>query len=263
MSNKINEGYSDTRVCHQLTHCCDKALFPNRSDPVWCARWSKERSCVARRDGIAATCCAGVAAVFSHPRGSGSRPVPLPEARVLTARQHFTDPQIQDLATTIYERVDWPWMLNGSRTLSMGWKPESGFLEARWDHYCELMMLYLLAYGSPSHPLNPTTWDASSDLPIPINGITYISSDAPLFTHQYSHAWYDFRQKRDAYADYFDNSVNATEAHKRFCLSMRGTYPSYSEDLWGITASDSQQGYTCAPQKFYPHPSGRGTPQRR
>jgi hypothetical protein len=166
-------------------------------------------------------------------------------AGVLTARQHFNDQQIQDLATTIYERVDWPWMLNGGSTLSMGWKPESGFLDSRWEHYCELMMIYLLAYGSPSHPLDPKTWDAWTRPTYTYDGITYISSGDPLFTHQYSHAWYDFRNKRDAYADYYDNSVKATEAHKRFCLSMRDTYPTYSEDLWGITASDSQQGYTA------------------
>ncbi len=71
---------------------------------------------------------------------------------VLTARQHFADSEIQDLATKIYERVDWPWMLNGGKTLSMGWHPESGFLDARWSHYCELMMIYLLALGSPTHP---------------------------------------------------------------------------------------------------------------
>jgi hypothetical protein len=126
----------------------------------------------------------------------------------------------------------------------MGWKPESGFLDARWDHYCELMMIYLLAYGSPSHPLDLTTWDAWTRRTYTYDGITYISSGTPLFTHQYSHAWYDFRQKRDVYADYYDNSVKATVAHKRFCLSMRDTYPTYSEDLWGITASDSPEGYT-------------------
>ncbi|MGH8065038.1 MAG: glucoamylase family protein [Candidatus Entotheonellia bacterium] len=171
-------------------------------------------------------------------------------AGVLTARQHFNDQQIKDLATMVYERVDWPWMLNGGRTLSMGWKPESGFLRSRWDHYCELMMIYLLAYGSPSHPLDPKTWEAWTRPTYTYDGITYISAGAPLFTHQYSHAWYDFRNKRDAYADYYDNSVKATEAHKRFCLFMRDKYPTYSEDLWGITASDSQQGYTdwrCPP----------------
>ena len=71
----------------------------------------------------------------------------------LTARQYFADQEIKDLATKIYERVDWPWMLNGGKTFSMGWHPESGFLNARWEHYCELMMIYLLAIGSPTRPV--------------------------------------------------------------------------------------------------------------
>jgi hypothetical protein len=71
----------------------------------------------------------------------------------------------------------------------------------------------------------------------------YISGHDPLFTHQYSQAWFDFRRKRDAYANYFENSVTATKAHKSFCLSLRGEFPDYNERLWGITASDSATGY--------------------
>src|ERR1044071_8483841 len=148
-------------------------------------------------------------------------------AGVLTARQHFTEPQIRDLATTIYERVDWPWMLNGGELFSMGWTPEKGFIETRWEHYCELMMIYLLAYGSPTHTVSPTSWSRWRRPTNTYDGITYISSGDPLFTHQYSHAWFDFKGKRDSYADYFDNSVKATEAHKRFCLAMRDKFPTY------------------------------------
>ncbi len=164
---------------------------------------------------------------------------------VLTARQYFNDPEIQDLATRIYERVEWPWMLNGGPTFSMGWHPESGFLAARWNHYCELMMIYLLAIGSPSHPVSPDTWKAWSRPVINYRGIEYISGNDPLFTHQYSHAWFDFRNKRDDYADYFENSVKATRAHKLFCLSLHDKFPDYSEDLWGISASDYAGGYTA------------------
>ena len=164
---------------------------------------------------------------------------------ILTARQHFADQEIQDLAAKIYERVDWPWMLNGGQTLSMGWHPESGFLDARWDHYCELMMIYLLAVGSPTHPVSPETWSAWKRPVIRFQGLEYISGNDPLFTHQYSHAWFDFRNQRDAYADYFENSVKATKAHKLFCLSLRDRFPDYSADLWGITASDSKGGYTA------------------
>jgi len=164
---------------------------------------------------------------------------------VLTARQHFADQEVQDLATKIYERVDWPWMLNGGRTLSMGWHPESGFLKARWEHYCELMMIYLLGIGSPTHPLSPDTWNAWTRPVVHYQGIEFISGNDPIFTHQFSQAWFDFRNKKDAYADYFENSVKATKAHKLFCLSLRDKFPAYSEDLWGISASDYEKGYTA------------------
>lgn len=164
---------------------------------------------------------------------------------VLTARQHFADQEIKDLATKIYERVDWPWMLNGGTTLSMGWHPETGFLSARWEHFCELMMIYLLGIGSPTHPLPAATWSAWTRPVIKYQGIEYISGDDPIFTHQYSHAWFDFRKKRDAYTNYFENSVKATKAHKLFCLSLRQRFPDYSEDLWGISASDYEKGYTA------------------
>jgi len=161
---------------------------------------------------------------------------------VLTARAYFEDAQIQSLAQQIYERVDWPWMLNGGTTFSMGWKPETEFIHSRWKSYCELMMLYLLAIGSPTHAIAPEYWNHFSRPIIHYKGFDYISGNDPLFTHQYSHAWYDFRGKRDAYADYFANSVTATRAHKAFCLSHTKWY---SEDYWGITASDSARGYTA------------------
>ena len=164
---------------------------------------------------------------------------------VLTARQYFQDQEIKDLATKIYERVEWPWMLNGGKTFSMGWHPESGFLEARWEHFCELMMIYLLAIGSPTHPVSPDSWNAWTRPVIKYQGLEYISGNDPIFTHQYSHAWFDFRKKRDAYANYFENSVTATKAHKLFCLSLKEKFPDYSEDLWGISASDYAQGYTA------------------
>ena len=164
---------------------------------------------------------------------------------VLTARQYFADQEIKDLATKIYERIDWPWMLDGASTLSMGWTPESGFLKARWEHYCELMMIYLLAVGSPTHPIPASSWDAWTRPRIQYQGIDYISGNDPIFTHQYSQAWFDFRKKRDAYADYFENSVKATTAHKLFCMSLGDKFPDYSENLWGISASDYVNGYTA------------------
>ena len=164
---------------------------------------------------------------------------------VLMARQYFADQEIKDLATKIYERVDWPWMLNGGKTFSMGWKPESGFLDARWEHYCELMMIYLLGIGSPTHPVPPSSWNAWTRPVISYQGLDFISGNDPIFTHQYSHAWFDFRKKHDTYANYFENSVKATKAHKLFCLSLQDRFPDYSDELWGISASDYVNGYTA------------------
>jgi hypothetical protein len=162
---------------------------------------------------------------------------------VLACRAYFPDEEIRSLATRLYERVDWPWMLHGGKTLSMGWKPESGFLKDRWDSYSELLMLYLLGLGSPTHALPAETWDAWERPAYQYKGVRYIGSEAPLFVHQFSHAWFDFRGRRDRYADYFANSVAATKAHKAWCLDLAKEFPDYSEDLWGITSSDSRHGY--------------------
>ena len=165
---------------------------------------------------------------------------------VLTCRQYFQDAQIQSMATQIYNRVNWPWMLNGGDAFSMGWTPEKNFITDRWDVYCELMMLYLLAIGSTTNPVPASAWDAFTRPSFTYQGLTYITNQsAPLFIHQYSHAWYDFRNKRDKYANYFDNSVTATEAHKLFCLSLQARFKDYQPNLWGITASDSLSGYTA------------------
>jgi len=162
---------------------------------------------------------------------------------VLTARQHFTTPEIRRLAERIYHRVDWRWMMPEGKLISHGWKPESGFLKSNWDHYCELMMLYLLAIGSPSNAAPPESWDAFTRPTFEYKDHRFISSKDPLFIHQYSHAWFDFRHRRDKYTNYFENSVVATRAHQQFCLDLRARYPHFAEDMWGITASDSARGY--------------------
>jgi hypothetical protein len=163
----------------------------------------------------------------------------------LTCRQHFQDPQIQSLATQLYQQVNWPWMLNGGVTFSQGWTPENGFLTSRWDTYSELMMLYLLAIGSPTNPIPASSWGQILRPVLTYQGLTYITNySAPLFIHQFSHAWFDFRNLQDAYANYFNNSVTATQAHKLFCLSLASQFPDYEDNLRGISASDTQNnGY--------------------
>jgi hypothetical protein len=171
-------------------------------------------------------------------------------AGVLTVRQCFRDDgDIPRLARGIYERVDFVWMLAGDPLLlSHGWKPESGFLPSRWGHYCELMILYLLGIGSPKHPIPSASWHAWSRPVMTFDGYTYISGADPLFVHQYSHAWVDFRGRRErgpSGIDWWENSVVATRAHKAFCLSLSREFPGYMENVWGITASDSPKGYVA------------------
>jgi hypothetical protein len=162
---------------------------------------------------------------------------------VLTCREHFRTPEVERLAYEIFNRVDWTWLSEDTSLLPHGWRPEVGFLPYRWDYYSEHMIMYLLGLGSLTHPLAPETWNAWKRTVFEYDGLRYIGSYAPLFIHQYSQAWFDFRGKRDRYADYFQNSVTATEVHRRFCIQLGKTFPDYSEDLWGITASDSQNGY--------------------
>ncbi|MBC8453767.1 DUF3131 domain-containing protein [PVC group bacterium] len=164
-------------------------------------------------------------------------------AGVLTVRQYYKNTEIAELATKIYERVDWPWMLNGGRRLSMGWKPESGFLETHWDWYSEHMLLYLLAIGSPTHPIDAKIWQEWKRAPVgTFAGKTYLQCP-PLFTHQFSPAWIDFRNKRDAFADYWQNSVLATLAQREYCASLSDKFPHYSLKLWGLTSADGSEGY--------------------
>jgi hypothetical protein len=169
-------------------------------------------------------------------------------AGVLTASEYFLDDdEITVLARAIYSRVDFPWMLNGdAHLLCHGWTPESGFLPYRWDSYSELMILYVLAIGSPTHPIAPESWFSWKRPEMEFDGIRFITG-GPLFTHQYAHAYFDFRllrEKIDKPVDWFANSIAATRAQREFCYKLALVFPSYGADMWGITASDGAMGYT-------------------
>src|SRR5262249_22252110 len=113
---------------------------------------------------------------------------------------------------------------------------------------CELAILYILAIGSPTRPIKADSWYAWRRDWITYGEYRYVSSGDPLFVHQYSHAWIDFRgrrEKKPPYIDYFENSVIATRAHRRFCLDLAQEFPGYSENVWGVTASDSAKGYVA------------------
>jgi len=163
---------------------------------------------------------------------------------VLLCRQYFTgNTRIQALATTFYRRIDWQWMMNDGKALAMGWLPDQGFLSHRWDIYAELLTMYLMAIGSPSHPIPAETWNRLERPVIAYGGIQYISGVAPLFIHQYAHAWCDFRNKRDLHTNYFTNSIAATRCHQLWCLVQGQEFPWVNQDMWGITASESEDGY--------------------
>ena len=166
---------------------------------------------------------------------------------ILTARQYFKkDPEIQRLATRIYERMDFQWMLNGDPLLlSHGWNPEDGFLKARWARYSEFTIIYLMAIGSPTHPIKPESWYAWERPENVYRDYKFIGT-SPLFTHQYSHAFVDYRARRENQGQkiaWFENSVQATKAHRQFCIDLAKEFPGYSENIWGITSSNSEKGY--------------------
>ena len=146
-------------------------------------------------------------------------------AGVLTAEGYFADDrEIRTLSKQIFERVDFVWMLNGDPLiLAHGAKPGSGFLEARWSTYSEASILYLLAIGSPRHFIPADSWYSWLRPQVSFEQWKFVSG-GPLFTHQFSHAWVDFRHQRDgdpSFLDYFQNSQIATYAHRDFCVSLQ------------------------------------------
>lgn len=165
-------------------------------------------------------------------------------AGALTARQCFGDAEAASLASSLYERVDFPWMLRGG-LFSHGWTPERGFLPSRWDGYSEHMVLALLAIGSPSRPVPAGLWQRWRRGQTRYAGRAYFAGASPLFIHQYSHAFVDFRGLRDRRGiDYHENSVRATLAHREFFQRrvLRERY-GYGPDEWGLTSSDGPDGY--------------------
>ncbi|WP_010543036.1 glucoamylase family protein [Sphingomonas elodea] len=170
---------------------------------------------------------------------------------VLFAQSWFdaNDPQeaeIRTLADQLYAAIDWPWITPRPPFVSMGWHPESGFIPSDWNIYNEGLLLYVLALGSPSHPLPPETWDAWTarfDAQWSDKwGEPHLHFPA-LFIHQYSHCWIDFRGIRDRYMaakgiDYFENSRRAVRAQRNYAIANPGGWTGYGEDLWGLTACD-------------------------
>lgn len=168
---------------------------------------------------------------------------------MLTAATYFegdapTEREIRDLADRLYRRADWRWAQNGGATVTHGWRPEGGFLPYRWEGYDEALLLYVLGLGSPTHPLPAESYRAwaSTYQWKTVYGTQFLYA-GPLFTHQLSHVWIDFRGIQDAFMrdrgiDYFENSRRATLVQQQYAIRNPHGYVRYGEFCWGITASD-------------------------
>jgi hypothetical protein len=165
-------------------------------------------------------------------------------AGALTVRQHFPNTELAKLADQMYKAVDWPWLMHADGILGMGWKPETGFIDASWNWFNEGSLVYLLALGSPTHPIPPRSWSKWRREPVmTYAGLTFIQCP-PLFTQQYPQVWFDLRGQRDDFADYFRNSQLATLAQRQWCMDeLSRRFSGYGPNMWGISSSDSAQGY--------------------
>jgi hypothetical protein len=174
---------------------------------------------------------------------------------VLCAQVYFDgaepeEAEIRALADSLYRRVEWTWMQPRAPLIAMAWRPERGLSPHDYRGYNEAMLLYVLALGSPTHPIDESAWQAFTS--------TYEWADfygqehvnfAPLFGHQYSHVWIDFRGIQDAYMrergiDYFENSRRATLAQRAYAIDNPMGWKGYGEEGWGLTASDGPLGAT-------------------
>lgn len=170
-------------------------------------------------------------------------------AGMLAAAAYFDqdsedEQEIRTLADALYRRADWTWACNGGATVTHGWKPESGFLPYRWEGYDEAMIVYVLGLGSPTYPLPPESyaaWTATYQWKN-LYGFEYVYG-GPLFVHQYSHIWVDFREIQDAFTrdrgiDYCENSRRATYVHREYAIRNPLGFVGYGPTFWGLTASD-------------------------
>jgi hypothetical protein len=170
-------------------------------------------------------------------------------AGVLFAQSYFdgdnqAEQDIRALADSLYFRADWNWFMAGTNGVKTSWHPERGFGPHIWDGYDEAMILYVLGLGSPTHPLPASVWQTWTT---PYAWAKYYDEEfvsfGPLFGHQYSHCWIDFRGIQDAYMrekdlDYFENSRRATYSHQAYARENPRAYRDYAENIWGFTACD-------------------------
>lgn len=184
----------------------------------------------------------------------------------LTAGEYFGG-EVKEKAAKLYENVEWEKFLmkdSGpiNNIFSMGWSPERGFLESYWDYYTdEVIMITLLAIGSPTHPVSPDVFYAWTRQKGSYgDGKPFIHTwHGALFSYQYAGAWFDFRDLADKQGvNWFENSVNATLANRQFCIDNADKFKGYGPNSWGITSMDRPEAYTM---HFGVPPTGNGEPE--
>jgi len=177
--------------------------------------------------------------------------------------------RIRELAEGLYRRADWRWAQNDGDTVSHGWRPERGFIRYRWEGYSEGLLLYVLGLGSPTHPLPEASYPAWASTYVwkKVYGYDYLYA-APLFIHQFSHLWVDFRGIQDAPMrcrglDYFENSRRATYVQQRYAMRNPKDFVGYGERAWGLTAGDgpgpARRRVRGVERRFYAY-KARGVP---
>jgi hypothetical protein len=165
-------------------------------------------------------------------------------AGALTAGRYHPGSDIARMAQALYDRVDWPWMMNNSSLMCMGWKPESGFLPYYWDTYNEHLIIQALAIGAPNRAIPADAWDAWLRNEDEYNGRRVVfAHSGSLFTYQFPQAFIDFRELDDRGINYFVNSREASLANREYSLSFRQDFRSYADPLWGLSACVGPGGY--------------------
>ena len=159
-------------------------------------------------------------------------------------RDDSVEMSLRHLADSLYRRVDWQWAMDGRKGITLGWTPEHGFHEMTWQGYNEALFLYVLALGSPTHPVPESAYAhwLSGYKWLTFQGTEFVSF-GPLFGHQYSACWLDFRGIQDSYmrekkVDYFENSRRATYSQQSYGKSNPAHWRDYAENIWGWTACD-------------------------
>lgn len=167
--------------------------------------------------------------------------------------------EIRQLADELYRRMDWAWFANVEGGVALGWTPEQGFHPLHWRGYNEGMIIYLLGLGSPTHPLPDGAWSQWTEKYDEVWGTEYGQTYLrfpPLFGHQFSHLWVDFRGLQDSFMrahgiDYFENTRRATYAQQAYAIANPMHWTGYGADLFGVSAADGPKKLTV-PSKFGP-----------